>query len=172
MDIKIRSETKDDYNIITQINDLAFGGTGESQLIINLRKTDSFIPELSLVALVDDKLLGHILFYPITIEAANNTFPTISLAPMAVYPDYQKKGIGTKLVIEGLQRSKNMHFESVIVLGHPNYYPRFGFKPASQWNLYSDFEAPDEAFMALELEENSLACKRGKVVYPKEYLEV
>jgi predicted N-acetyltransferase YhbS len=65
-----------------------------------------------------------------------------------------------------------MHFDSIIVLGHSSYYPRFGFKPASQWNLYSDFEALDEAFMALELEVNSLAGKSGKVVYPKEYLEV
>jgi putative acetyltransferase len=172
MDVEIRSETEDDFNAITLINDLAFGGTGESELITNLRNTNDFIPDLSLVALVDDRILGHILFYPIAIEAANNTSPTISLAPMAVHPDYQKKGIGTKLVIDGLQRCKDMHFDSVIVLGHPNYYPRFGFKPASQWNLYSDFEAPDEAFMALELEVNSLAGKNGKVVYPKEYLEV
>jgi len=172
MDIKIRSEMKDDYNIITQINDLAFGGKDESQLIINLRKTNDFIPDLSLVAVVNDRILGHILFYPITIESINNTFPTISLAPMSVHPDYQRKGIGNKLVNDGLQKCKDMHFDSVIVLGHPNYYPKFGFIPASQWNLYSDFEAPDEAFMVLELKVKSLAGKSGKVVYPKEYLEV
>lgn len=172
MDIKIRGETQDDYHIITEINDLAFGGTGEGQLIITLRKNKEFKPDLSLVALEDDRIVGHILFYPIFIEAANNTFPTISLAPMAVQPNYQNKGIGTKLVNDGLQRCKDMQFDSVIVLGHPEYYPRFGFKPASQWNLYSDFEAPDEAFMALELKENSLARKSGRVVYPKEYLEV
>jgi predicted N-acetyltransferase YhbS len=116
--------------------------------------------------------VGHLLFYPISIKAAKNTFPTISLAPMAVHPNYQNKGIGTKLVIDGLLRCKDLNFDSVIVLGHPEYYPRFGFKPASQWNLYSDFEAPDEAFLALELKENTLANKSGKVVYPKEYLEV
>jgi putative acetyltransferase len=172
MDIKIKGETKDDYSIITQINNLAFGGTGESQLIFNLRNTNHFIPDLSLVASVDDRILEHIIFYPVTIDAENNTYPTISLAPMAVHPDYQKKGIGTKLVIDGLQRCKDMQFDSVIVLGHQEYYPRFGFKPASQWNFYSDFDAPDEAFMALELKEKSLAGKSGKVVYPKEYLEV
>ncbi len=172
MDIKIRNEARDDFNIITQINDLAFGGKEESQLIINLRKTNDFIPDLSLVAVVDDRILGHILFYPITIESINNTFPTISLAPMSVHPDYQRKCIGSKLVTDGLERCKDLHFDSVIVLGHPNYYPKFGFNPASQWNIYTEFEAPDEAFMALELEVNSLAGKSGKVVYPKEYLEV
>ncbi|UCH66221.1 MAG: N-acetyltransferase [Ignavibacterium sp.] len=172
MDIKIRGETIDDYDIITEINNLAFGGTGESQLIIHLRKTKEFIPDLSLIALFDERVVGHILFYPITIEAATNTFPTISLAPMAIHPDYQYKGIGTKLVIDGLQRCKDMNFDSVIVLGHPEYYPRFGFTPACKWGLYSDFEAPDEAFMALELKENALPDKSGKVVYPKEYLEV
>jgi len=174
MEINIRSETKDDFNTITQINDLAFGGKNEGELIINLRKTKDYITELSLVGLVDDRILGHILFYPITIESINNTFPTITLAlaPMSVHPDYQRKSIGIQLVKNGLQRCKDMHFDSVIVLGHPDYYPRFGFKPASRWNIYSDSEVPDEAFMALELEENSLAGKSGKVVYPKDYLEV
>ena len=172
MDIKLRNETKDDYNIITVINNLAFGGTGESKLILELRRTKNYISDLSLVALIDDRIVGHILFYPIIIEAATKTFPTISLAPIAVHPDYQNKGIGTKLVYDGLQRCKDMNFDSIIVLGHPEYYPRFGFKPASQWNLYSDFEAPDEAFMALELKNNSLTGKSGKVVYPKEYMEV
>jgi putative acetyltransferase len=91
MDVEIRSETEDDLNAITLINDFAFGGTGESELITNLRKTNDFIPDFSLVALVDDRILGHILFYTIAIETTNNTFPTISLAPMAVHPDYQKK---------------------------------------------------------------------------------
>jgi len=172
MEISIRSETKDDFNIITQINDLAFGGKNESEFIINLRNTKYYVAKLSLVALVDDRILGHILFYPITIESINNTFPTIAFAPMAVHPDYQQKGIGTKLLADGLQRCKDMLFDSVIVLGHSDYYPRFGFKPASRWNISTDFDVPDEVFMALELEKNSLAGKSGKVVYPKEYLEV
>jgi putative acetyltransferase len=104
-----------------KFDDFAFGGTGEGQLIITLRKNKEFIPDLSLVALVDDRIVGYILFYPIFIEAANNTFPAISLAPMAVHPDYQNKGIGTKLVNDGLQRCKDMQFDSVIVLGHPEY---------------------------------------------------
>ena len=168
----IRSETKDDFNIITEINDLAFSGNSESKLIINLRKNSDFITDLSLVALADDRILGHILFYPITIKSENDDYPTIALAPMAVHPDYQKKGIGTKLAFDGIQRCKDMGFDSVIVLGHPGYYPRFGFKPASNWEIYTDFDAPDEAFMVLELVINSLAGKSGKVVYPKEYLEV
>ena len=172
MDIKIRSETIDDYNIITEINDFAFGGTGESRLVISLRKKKDYIPELSLVALLNERVVGHILFYPIIIEAKNNAYPTISLAPMAVHSDYQNKGIGTKLVRYGLRKCKDLDFDSVIVLGHPKYYPRFGFLTASKWGLFSEFEAPDEAFMALELKENSLAGKSGKVVYPKEYLEV
>jgi len=102
MDIKIRSETKEDYNIVTEINDLAFSGSGESELIKNLNNTNNFIPDISLVALVDGRIVGHILFYPITIKFINNNFPIISLAPMAVHAEYQRRGIGTKLVNDGL----------------------------------------------------------------------
>ncbi len=91
---------------------------------------------------------------------------------MEFHSDYQNKEIETKLVVNGLRKYVDMSFDSIIVLSHPEYYPRFRFIQASQWNLYSDFEALDEAFIALELKENSITCKSSKVVYPKEYLEV
>jgi len=88
---------------------------------------------------------------------------------MSVLPEYQNRGIGTELVKSGLEKSGEFGFESVIVLGHEKYYPRFGFKPASNWNIKSPFPVPDEAFMAIELIPNALTEVNGAVIYPKEY---
>jgi predicted N-acetyltransferase YhbS len=171
MDVTIRHELPDDYHSITQLNDLVFGGKNEGELIINLRKTESFINELSIIAIHNDSIAGQILFYPVTIKSNGKMISTLALAPMAALPDCQRKGIGSKLVEYGLQKSRELGFESVIVLGHSEYYPRFGFKPANSWNIYSDFDVPDEVFMAMELREGALADSAGKVLYPKEYME-
>ena len=167
----IRSESKSDYFEIKRINDLAFKQQAEGELIENLRKRAEFIPELSLVAILKDSLVGHILFFPITIFAGEVSHPTLSLAPMAVIPELQHKGIGGELIIRGLQKCKDMGFSSVMVLGHPNYYPRFGFKKASYWNIKEPFGAPDEAMMAIELREGSLGFGGGMLKFPKEYYE-
>ena len=172
MPISIRSEKPEDYSIIDAINDQAFKQPDEGVLIRKLRKTPGFIPELSLVALENDVLVGHILFTPIEIHSKQNTFKSLALAPMAVLPSYQHKGIGTALVKEGLSQARSLGFRSVIVLGHPKYYPRFGFQPASQWSITAPFEVPDTAFMALELTKGGLSGVSGKVVYPQEFQDV
>lgn len=172
MNIKIRSEKKQDYNKITEINNLAFGQKNEGKLIENLRKTDNFITELSLIAENDNEMIGHILFYPVIIKSENTKYKSLALAPMSVIPKYQRKGVGTKLVIEGLNIATKLGYESVIVLGHSEYYPKFGFKPASKWNIKAPFEVPDNVFLALELKANSLKDKSGIVEYPKEFNEV
>lgn len=92
-------------------------------------------------------------------------------APVAVLPAYQKQGIGSQLILHGLNKSKEMGFKSVIVLGHETYYPRFGFRPADKWGIKAPFEVPDEAFMALELEAGSLNGIAGTVVYGREFFE-
>ena len=91
---------------------------------------------------------------------------------MAVIPAFQRKGIGSQLVIKDLQSAKNYSCNSVIVVGHPGYYPRFGFKPASLWNIKTPFQVPDEAFLALELAPNALAEKSGTVEYPEEFHDI
>jgi len=169
--IIIHPETENDYSKITEVNDSAFGQKNEGILIEKLRQTEKFIPELSLVAELNDEIIGHILFYPVLVQSATSRFHTLSLGPMAVAPEYQRKGIGSQLVIEGLKAAKKLGHKSVIVLGHPEFYPRFGFNPASQWNIKAPFDAPDEAFLALELVEGELKGKSGTVEYPKEFNE-
>lgn len=170
--LNIRPETKDDHKKITEVNDLAFGQKNEGRLIEKLRQTDNFIPELSLVAELNGEIIGHILFYPITINSASSKFNSLALAPMSVIQLYQHKGIGSQLIIEGLSSAKKLGHKSVIVLGHSEYYPKFGFRPASHWNIKAPFKVPDNVFFALELVKNELADKGGTVEYPKEFDDV
>ena len=169
MSIKIRPETEDDHARISEVNDLAFGQKNEGKLIEELRKNDQFIPGLSLVAELDGLVVGHILFYPITINCSNTKHLSLALAPMSVIPEHQNKKIGSLLVKEGLRLAKMLGYESVIVVGHPQYYPRFGFSLASQWGIKLPFEVPDTAFLALELIPEALKDRSGVVEYPKEF---
>ena len=125
--IKIQLEKGEYDTAIHEINVLAFGREDEARLVEDLRKSPDFIPELSLVAVKDKMVVGHILFSRIAIQTKTGSFPAMSLAPMAVHPEFQKQGIGSKLVRQGLERCRNLGYKVVIVVGHPNYYPRFGF---------------------------------------------
>lgn len=168
----IRSETPKDFEQITILNDLAFKRPNEGLMISALRKNNKFIPELSLVAEIDSKIVGHILFFPLNIISGEKNYEVLSLAPLAVLPEYQKKGIGKELVTEGLKKSKDMGYKAIVVLGHPTYYPKFGFEPASKWNIKPPFDdVPDEASMGLELLEGFLRDKAGGIEYPAEYYE-
>ena len=169
MKIDIRQETEKDFKAVYQINMDAFSGNKESCLVEKLRKNPAFVPELSLVAKLNTKAIGHILFFPVNIVEGEKRTKVLALAPMAVLREYQKKGVGSKLVKVGLSKAKKMGFGSVIVLGHPAYYPKFGFKPASGWNIKPPFKAPDKAFMALELIPGALSNTSGSVEYPKEF---
>ena len=169
--ISIRSEIPEDYDQITIVNDLAFNGKQEGELIIRLRRREQFIPELSLVCESNGIISGHILLFPIHIVSGNEKHPTIALGPMSVRPGFQNKGIGSELVKEGLKRAGELGFESVLVLGHPKYYPKFGFRKASKWKIKADFDVPDEALMAIELKKGSLDFGGGIIDYPLEYLD-
>jgi len=136
---------------------------------MRLRKTKKFNPGLSLVAEVQGRIVGHILFYPIEIRSEDKVFPSLALAPMAVLPEYQRQGIGSQLVEEGLKKARKLGFSSVIVLGHAAYYPRFGFEPAGKWGIQPPFEVPDDVFMALELVRDGLKDIQGTVEYPPEF---
>ncbi len=169
MNLRIRPETDEDTTRITKINDRAFGQEDEGILVQRLRRADAFDAGLSLVAEVDGTVIGHILFYPVVIESGVGSNWTLALAPMAVIPELQNKGIGSALVAEGLEAARKRGHRSVIVLGHAEYYPRFGFRPASRWDIKAPFEAPDEAFLALELVPGELSGKHGTVKYPAEF---
>ena len=170
--VTIRTEKPGDYKAITLVNDLAFGQKNEGILVEKLRKKPGFIPGLSLVAELEERIVGHILFFPIQIVNRGNTFPSLALAPMCVLPEYQKQGIGTRLANEGFAAAKSLGFNSVIVLGHENYYPRLGFEQARKWNIRAPFDIPTQYFFAMELVPGALNGVSGTVQYPDEFADV
>ncbi len=168
----IRPEKIEDYRSIHEVNELAFGGRDEADLIENLRKTDSFIPELSLVAIQNQEVIGHILFSLIVIKSKKQVTPALALAPMAVHPEFQNKGVGSKLAVQGLEDCRRLGHRIVVVIGHPGYYPRFGFLPARDKGLQVPFPVPDEAFMVLELVPGALKAAQGQIIYPPPFQKV
>jgi len=167
--IEIRKETEADHADVFRVNELAFGSDGEPRLVEKLRAR----PHISLVAVDNGKTIGHIFFSGIFIEDPDgNMSDTTGLAPMAVLPKYQNQGIGSRLVREGLKACEDEGHAAVFVLGHKDYYPRFGFEIARNKGFTCQFEAPDEYFMVLELTPGALAGKSGKIVYPPEFSEL
>ena len=164
--ITIRKEQPIDIEAIHQLNLAAFENGPEAGLVDKLRSScDEF---LSFVALKNGTVVGHILFTPVTIEGCSSI--GMGLAPMAVLPSEQKHGIGSKLVTHGLNYLKTNGCPFVIVLGHPKYYPRFGFDLASKYKLRSQWEeVPDEAFMALVFDVKVIPDEGGIASYRNEF---
>lgn len=165
--MNIRAESADDYAAVRRVNEQAFGRPDEAALVDALRKRVE--PHISLVAVVEEQVVGHIFFSPVVIESEAQAFTAMGLAPMAVLPEFQNQGIGSALVRSGLEECRRVGHEVVVVLGHPEYYPRFGFVPAKQKGLSCEYPVPDEVFMALELTEGALAGRRGMVKYSPEF---
>ena len=165
----IRSELPQDIPGISKLLNQAFGQKSEGILVNELRNTPEFIKDLSIVLEIDHTIIGYLLLYPVNIEHGNGVSRTLALAPMAVSPNLQNQGYGSKLIRHAIAIATEKGWPSVIVLGHPEYYPRFGFEPASKWKVYSDFEVPDEVFMGMELTPGALA-QGGKVIYTAPYL--
>jgi putative acetyltransferase len=170
--IKILPETRNDHKAIRDVNELAFGQMNEALLIGKLRQHDDFRPGLSLVAKDGVMIVGHILLFPVKIVGPRKSWPSLSLGPMAVIPEYQNMGIGGLLVNKGLDEASSAGFTNVNVLGHPRYYPRFGFQKASLFGIVSPFAAPDEAVMIIELKKDALKGVKGIITYPPEYFTV
>lgn len=170
MNVVIRPETEADFSDVYELNNAAFGQDAEAKLVEQLRNSEAFIPSLSLVATVDNKVVGHILFTKIKIVDEKGTeHDSLALAPMAVIPELQKMGIGGQLIRYGLDQARDLGHRSVIVLGHEHYYPRFGFVPADKWNIKAPFDVPSNVFMAIELVEDGLENISGTVKYSKEF---
>ena len=165
----IRSETPEDVDSIRHVNEQAFGQKEEAELVEKLRNRAALT--LSLVAVQNNKVVGHIAFSPVVIDSGSSSFEAITLAPMAVLPAYQRQGIGGQLVRAGLEECRNLGHEIVVLVGHPTYYPRFGFVPAKPKGISCEFEAPEEAFMVLELREGALAGRGGVVNFQPEFHE-
>ena len=168
--IVVRSERTEDHESVRRINELAFEQPNEADLVDALRANAR--PYISLVAVVDEQVVGHIFFSPVCIQSESSVFTAMGLAPMAVLPEYQNQGIGSQLVREGLKECQRIGHYIVVVLGHANYYPRFGFAPASLKGLRSEYDVPDEVFMVTELVPGALEGRRGLVKYHPEFGKV
>ena len=151
--------------MIRQVNEAAFGGAEEADLIESLRREGVVL--LSLVAALDGRIVGHILFSRMSIDTPSGAAAAVALAPLAVLPRYQRQGIGGKLIREGLDQLRGLGERFVIVVGHPDYYPRFGFSTAPARSLESPF--PPDAFMALQLMPGVLDGIQGRVRYPRAF---
>lgn len=165
--LTIRPETPADHPAVRQVHTLAFGQDGEAVLVDALRRTEAYIPDLSLVAVAKDIVLGHVLFTRVYVENAHGVMhAALALAPLAVLPYEQRKGIGSALVRQGLAACRRLGEPCVIVLGHPGYYPRFGFVPALRHGITAPFPLEnDDAFMLLELRPKALDGISGIVRY-------
>jgi RIO kinase 1 len=172
INVNIRPESKLDYAEIQEVNDLAFDRPEEGRLVENLRQLPEFDPRLSLVAEYKGKIIGHALFFPIYIQAEDGEeYPCLSLGPIAVLPKYQKQSIGGMLIGAGHRAALELDYTAVVVLGHPEYYPRFGYLPAEKWDLTNPWQIDGDPWMGIELVEGALEYKAGLVVYPEAFNE-
>jgi len=167
--VTVRPEHPEDREAVSEVIRLAFSGDAEVKLVEALRKSEAFIPGLSLVALKSGAVVGHILFHPITIRAEGRSIGALALAPLSVRPEQQDAGIGSVLVQQGLARCRELGHRIVIVLGHPTYYTRFGFVQAMPKGIDAPFKVPSEAFLVLELVPGALDGVHGMVEYPHEF---
>ena len=160
--VTIRPERPEDYDAARAVSDAAFGaGSPEGGLVDALRDEGAHVPELCLVALDGDDLVGHIVFSRARLASGHEV---LALAPMAVVPDRQRAGIGSRLVREATERARATGYPLIVVLGHPEYYPRFGFEPAADHRIEAPWEVPPEAWMVLPLPAYD-ARARGVVTY-------
>ncbi len=168
--MNIRDELSSDIEIIWEINTDAFETEDEANLVNALRS--SGCAYISLVAETENKVVGYILFTPVELSGNQNNLKIVGLAPMAVSSQYQNNGIGSKLVKAGLSRCKSLGYDAVVVLGHTNYYPKFGFIPSVKFGIKSEYEVPDEVFMILEMAQGSLKNHKGIIKYHEAFNSV
>lgn len=162
--MNIRPENISDYRTIGQVNKLAFGGKNEAKLVDIIRTSNAYIPELTLVAEIDDHVVGFIMFSYIDL-VGEEKLPILSLAPMAVHPQFQRQGIGKALLKSGLEIADHRGEALVVVLGYPKIYNPFGFKPSINYQIECPFNAPEDVFMVKTLSGYEEKYK-GKVIYP------
>ena len=172
----IRQEEQKDHPAVFKLIQQAFESEAlsdhkEQFLVERLRQSSAFIPELSIVAEQNNRVVGYILLTRITIQTEKQTWNSLALAPVAVSPSHQGKGIGGELIQYAHKQAKTLGEKSVVLLGHAHYYPRFGYKTADSYQIQLPFEAPSENCMAVELIEGGLDEVQGIVHYPAAFFE-
>mgnify|MGYP003619323447 CR=1 FL=1 len=164
----VRGEQDKDLAAIREVNRLAFGREAEGKLVDALRQAGAVICSLVAEA-ADGTIAGHVLFSPVTLDKDGDIMPLAGLGPVAVRPAYQRQGIGDALIRAGLALCRNAGYEAAVVLGHPGYYPRFGFRPSRPLGIRWEHDAPEEAFMVMELRPGALDGWGGVVRYRPEF---
>lgn len=172
--IKIRQENKTDFDAVFHLIEQAFKTEAlsdhkEQFLVERLRKSSSFIPKLSIVAEIENKIVGHILVTKLKIINDHSEFVSLTLAPVSVLPEYQGNGIGGMLIRKAHKTAKELGYKSIVLLGHEKYYPKFGYELAEKYGIELPFDVPKENCMVIELTKNGLKGVTGRVEYPKEF---
>jgi putative acetyltransferase len=165
--IDIRSQSPKDIPAVRTINELAFGRPIEADIVDQLR--ENCPGTLSLVAASENQVIGHIFFSPAVIENPGNKLDGMALAPMAVTPDFQRKGVGSMLIKAGIEIIKKTTCPFIITVGHPEFYSCFGFEKASDYSLRSQWDVPDDAFMVLILNAEAMAGVSGTAKFRQEF---
>ncbi len=165
--VEIREEHPDDVAVVRELNRRAFGQDQESNIVDALRANGAAL--LSLVATVHDRVVGHIMYSPLSISG---NVTGAALGPMAVIPERQRQGIGSKLIEAGNRKLKDAGCPFIIVVGHADYYPRFGFRPASEHEIKCEWDLPDDVFMLLVLDEAKMKDVSGLAKYRHEFSSV
>src|SRR5262245_31962393 len=163
-DLRVRLELRADAAAVHEVVARAFPTDAEARLVARLREVAR--PQISVVAIdASGRVIGHVLFTPVEILAAEGASRALGLAPLAVRPEHQRRGVGSALVRAGLAECREIGEPVVVVLGHPGYYPRFGFRPAWELGLYYRRPGPEPSFLVAELEPRALRGRRGEVRY-------
>ncbi|PTN03795.1 GNAT family N-acetyltransferase [Mangrovibacterium marinum] len=177
MKVQIRQETEADHQAVFNLVKAAFermeiSEHNEQLIIERLRQSPSFVPELSMVACLDDgTIVGHILLTKITIEDQEKSYPSLVLAPVSVLPDYQHQKIGSQLIVAAQNKALEMGYTSIVLVGHAHYYPRFGYELCRRFGIKMPFDAPDINCMAIELIPGALEHVQGLVHFDPVFFE-
>jgi putative acetyltransferase len=163
--LAIRPELPSDHEAVYRVHEQAFGRMVEADLAQRVRETLEFIPELSLVAERDGEVVGHVMFSVAWVVDGEARTEVIAVGPVGVLPGHQRRGIGSRLVEAGVARARELGYRAVLLLGHPEYYPRFGFRPAEEFGILPPWGEPTPALMALPLVPDGLAGVRGALRY-------
>ncbi len=169
--ITVRAETADDIKAIDVVHLSAFEGDDEVGFIDSLRNTSGYIPELSLVAEFNGRIVGHILLTKICLQQGSKSIDILALAPMAVVPSQSHRGIGSELVKTAIETAKRHEYKAIAVIGHPEFYQRLGFKPASSWKVGVNLSIDQDLVTVMELQQGALD-DGGNLIYPSQFSQV